>query len=97
MLNKRYYRKLCDSVLAKSTHLFFLINTRENQLEEVYGWIAKNKNTKKKRENTIYLWSAVYQQTNEQEIYLHAADVNYHHDCWLGVTIKDIPAALEKL
>ena len=47
----------------------------------------------KKRKNTIYLWSAVYQQTNEQEIYLHAADVNYHHDCWLGVTIKDIPAA----
>ena len=51
------------------------------------------KNYQKKRENTIYLWSAVYQQTNEYEIYLHAADVNYHHDRWLCVTIKDIPAA----
>ena len=49
--------------------------------------------TKKKRENTIYLRSAVYQQTNEYEIYLHAADVNYHHDRWLCVSIKDIPAA----
>ena len=39
----------------------------------------------------------MYQQNNETEIYLHAADVHYHHDCWLGVTIKDIAAALEKL
>ena len=27
--------------------------------------LLKNKITEKKRENTIYLWSAVYQQTNE--------------------------------
>ena len=50
-----------------------------------------------KRENTIYLWSAVYQQNKELEIYLHAADVHYHHECWLGVTIKYITAAWEKL
>ena len=50
--------------------------------------LLKNKITKKRGK-----WSAVYQQTNEQEIYLHAAYVNYHHDCWLGVTIKDVPAA----
>ena len=61
------------------------------------GGLLKNKITKKRGKNTIYLWSAVYQQTSELEIYLHAADVNYHHDCWLGVTIKDIPAAYEKL
>ena len=60
-------------------------------LKVVYGWIAKK--LPKKWENTIYLRSAVYQQTNEYEIYLHAADVNYHHDRWLCVTIKDIPAA----
>ena len=34
---------------------------------------------------------------NESEIYLHAAAVHYHHDCWLVVTIKDIAAAWEKL
>ena len=34
---------------------------------------------------------------NEHKIYLHVADVDYHHDCWLGVTIKDIAAAWEKL
>ena len=51
------------------------------------------KNYQKKTENTIYLWSAEYQQTNEYEIYLHAVDVNYHHDRWLCVSIKDIPAA----
>ena len=27
--------------------------------------LLKNKITKKKRENTIHLWGAVYQQTNE--------------------------------
>ena len=27
--------------------------------------LLKNKIAKKKRENTIYLWSAVYQQTNK--------------------------------
>ena len=26
-------------------------------------------------------------------MHFRVADVNYHHDCWLGVTIKDIPAA----
>ena len=34
---------------------------------------------------------------NEYEIYLHTADVRYHHGCWLGVTSKDIAAAWEKM
>ena len=29
--------------------------------------------------------------------YEHSADVHYHHDCWLGVTIKDIAAAWENM
>ena len=29
-------------------------------LKVVYGWIVKKSNYQKKRENTIYLWSAVY-------------------------------------
>ena len=59
--------------------------------------LLKNKITPKKEGKYYLLMAVVYQQTNEQDIYLHAADVNYHHDCWLGVTIKDIPAAKEKL
>ena len=65
MLNERYHRKLCDSVLAQSTHLFFNQYAEKISLKVVYGWIAKKLNYQKKRENTIYLWSAVYQQTNE--------------------------------
>ena len=64
MLNERYHQKLCDSVLTESTHLFLNQYAGKISLKVVYGWIAKNKITKK-RENTIYLWSAVYQQTNE--------------------------------
>ena len=47
-----------------------------------------------KKEGKYYLLMECSVSTNQQvRIYLHAADVNYHHDCWLGVTIKDIPAA----
>ena len=49
------------------------------------------KNYQKKRENTIYLWSAVYQQTNKYEIYLHAADVNYHRSGAVVTIIITIP------
>ena len=50
----------------------------------VYGWMDKI--TKKERENTIYLWSAVYQHRKPLVRDLHAADVRYHLYCWLGVT-----------
>ena len=47
-----------------------------------------------KKEGKYYLLMECSVSTNQRvRIYLHAADVNYHHDCWLGVTIKDIPAA----
>ena len=65
MLNERCHRKLCDSMLAESTHLFFNQYAEKISLKVVYGWVAKNEITPKKRENIIYLWSAVYQQTNE--------------------------------
>ena len=51
----------------------------------VYGWMDKI--TKNKRENTIHLWSAVYQHKKKTFVRdLHAADVRYYLDCWLGVT-----------
>ena len=28
----------------------------------------------------------------KQTLISYYANVNYHHDCWLGVTIKEIPA-----
>ena len=34
--------------------------------------------------------------TKKEGKYYYAADVHYHHDCWLTVTIKDIAAAWEK-
>ena len=51
----------------------------------VYGWMDKI-TKKKKRENTIHLWSAVYQHKKTFVRDLHAADVRYYLDCWLGVT-----------
>ena len=49
----------------------------------VYGWIDKI-TKKRERENTIYLWIAVYQHKKLRDV--HAAYVRYHHDCWLDVT-----------
>ena len=47
-------------------HTFFLINMWEkSNWKQFMDWLLKDKITKNKRENTIYLWSAVYQQTNE--------------------------------
>ena len=59
-----------------------------------------NKITKKRvKIPFIYGVQCINKPTSNLEIpvYLHAADVNYHHDCWLSVTIKDILAAYEKL
>ena len=49
----------------------------------VYGWMDT---ITKMRENTIYLCSAVYEYEKALVRDLHAADVRYHLDCWLGVT-----------
>ena len=46
------------------------------------GWIQ----LPKKKENTIYVCSAVYQHKKALVRDLHAADVRYNLDCWLGVT-----------
>ena len=50
----------------------------------VYGWMYNiTKNERK------YKWSAVYQHKNNPWVtYLYDADVNYHLDCWLGVSVK---------
>ena len=48
---------------------------------------------KKKRGKILFTYGGSVSTNQRVRIYLHAADVNYHHDCWLGVTIKDIPAA----
>ena len=54
--------------------------------------LLNNKITKK--EGKYYLLMECSVSTNQRVmIYLHAADVNYQDDCWLGVTTKDIPAA----
>ena len=53
----------------------------------------KNKITKKIGKLLFTYGVQCINKPTSKEIYLHAADVNYHHDCWLGVTIKDIPAA----
>ena len=41
MLNEGYHRKLCDSVLARSTHLIFNQCAGKISLKVVYGWISK--------------------------------------------------------
>ena len=45
-----------------------------------------------------YEWSAVYEHKNNPWVrYLYAADVHYHLDCWLGVTVKNMPAGWVQL
>ena len=62
----------------------FLINMRKKFNCKVDGWIK----LLKKRENIIYLWSAVYQHKTILIRDMHAEDVRYHLDCWLGVSVK---------
>ena len=52
---------------------------------------------KKKRGKILFTYGVQCINKPTSKRYLHAAYVNYRHDCWLGVTIKDIPAAKEKL
>ena len=46
------------------------------------GWIK----LQKKRENTIYLMKCSVSTKKNLMRDLHAVDVRYHLDCWLGVT-----------
>ena len=59
----------------------------------VYGWMDNiSKNERK------YEWSAVLQHKhNPWVIYLHVADVHYHLDYWLGITVKHMPAGRVQL
>ena len=61
MLIERYNQKLCDRVIAQSTHLFESI-CGGNALESGLWMDCKKLKLTKKRENTIYIWIAVYQQ-----------------------------------
>ena len=79
--------KLCDRVLAQSTHLFWFSMLEKSTWPWFMDGLLKLKLTKK-RENTMYLWNTVYQLQT---------DINHHHECWLGVTIKYIAATWEKL
>ena len=57
-----------------------------------------DKITPQKRENNIYLiCSGVYQHKKTLVRDLHAADVRYHLDCWLGVTVNDRTAGSVQL
>ena len=70
---------------------FLLIYMRKKfSWKVVLGWMDEI--TKKKRENTINLKSAVYQHKKNLVRNLYAADIRYHLGCWLGVTVKYRPA-----
>ena len=60
-------------------------------LKVVYGWMDT---VTKMRENTIYLCSAVYEHEKALVKDLHAADVRYHLDCWLGAIATTISSIL---
>ena len=58
--------------------------------------LLKIKTTKKEGKYYLHMECSVSAKMSKISIYLHAAAVHYHHDCWLVVTIKDIAAAWEK-
>ena len=51
-----------------------------------------DKITKKERKYYLLIEYSVSTQNESLVRDLHAADVRYHRDCWLGVTVKHMPA-----
>ena len=70
--------------LLKVQTFFYSIYAKMFSWKVVYGWMDKITKNKERKYHLLMKCSVSTQKTFVRD--LHAADVRYYLDCWLGVT-----------